>query len=231
MTIPLSYPASPSSFPAVPASPESRPGANPSHGLAPSPLAPQLPTGVPLGSAGPQAMSPGSHVAHGSHATRFARAAGDAAGADRADAARRARSANGTAGRGSCAFGSDRRSAQAIWYVRPPSGGQYGPARGDVMRKWLGEGRVSPDSLVWREGWEDWRAAADAFPSLGAAVTPPMPSPVTPASYAAAATPTHSTAAYRPKRRNSTALAVTIVALLGLMCLALFVTLVLVLLK
>src|SRR5262249_51058507 len=38
----------------------------------------------------------------------------------------------------------------AIWYVRPPTGGQYGPARGDIMRKWISEGRVSSDSLVWR---------------------------------------------------------------------------------
>ena len=121
---------------------------------------------------------------------------------------------------------------QAIWYVRPPSGGQYGPARGDVMRKWMSEGRVSPDSLVWREGWQDWRTAADAFPALGAAVTPPMPVPVTPAAYAASATPAYSaTGMLRSKRRNSTALAVTIVTVLGLMCLALFVTLVIVLLK
>jgi hypothetical protein len=120
---------------------------------------------------------------------------------------------------------------QAIWYVRPPSGGQYGPARGDVMRKWMGEGRVSPDSLVWREGWPDWRTAADAFPSLGAAVTPPMPAPVTPATYAASGTPAYSAGTLRPRRRNSTALAITIVAVLGLMCLGLFVTLVVVLLK
>jgi hypothetical protein len=38
----------------------------------------------------------------------------------------------------------------ATWYVRPPGGGQYGPARGEVMRKWIAEGRVSSDSLVWR---------------------------------------------------------------------------------
>ncbi len=99
------------------------------------------------------------------------------------------------------------------------------------MRKWMGEGRVSPDSLVWREGWQDWRTAADAFPTLGAAVTPPMPAPVTPASYAASGTPAYSAGAVRPKRRYSTALAITIVALLGLMCLGLFVTLVVVLLK
>jgi len=99
------------------------------------------------------------------------------------------------------------------------------------MRKWMGEGRVSPDSLVWREGWQDWQLAADAFPSLGAAVTPPMPAPVTPAAYAASGTPAYSAGSLRPKRRNSTAMALTIVVLLGLMCLALFVTLVLVLLK
>ena len=31
----------------------------------------------------------------------------------------------------------------AVWYVRPASGGQYGPASGTVMRDWLDEGRVS----------------------------------------------------------------------------------------
>jgi hypothetical protein len=118
---------------------------------------------------------------------------------------------------------------QAIWYVRPPSGGQYGPARGDIMRKWLGEGRVSPDSLVWREGWQDWRTATEVFPSLGAMVTPPMPVPVTPATYAASGTPAYSAGPVRPKRRNSAVMAVTIVTVLGLLCIALFVTLIVVL--
>jgi hypothetical protein len=54
----------------------------------------------------------------------------------------------------------------AVWYVRPPSGGQYGPARGDVMQRWITEGRVSSDTLVWREGWPEWRAAGPLFPSL-----------------------------------------------------------------
>ena len=54
----------------------------------------------------------------------------------------------------------------ATWFVRPPSGGQFGPARGEVMRKWLTEGRVTSDSLVWREGWVDWLAATEVFPSL-----------------------------------------------------------------
>src|SRR5438874_622573 len=54
----------------------------------------------------------------------------------------------------------------AIWYVRPPTGGQYGPARGEIMRKWIAEGRVSSDSLVWREGWTDWQNAGKLFPTL-----------------------------------------------------------------
>lgn len=67
----------------------------------------------------------------------------------------------------------------AQWYVRPPSGGQYGPARGDVFRKWLTEGRVNAESLVWRDGWPDWRPAGPLFPQLGGRRPPPPPEPAT----------------------------------------------------
>jgi hypothetical protein len=63
-------------------------------------------------------------------------------------------------------------AGEVVWYVRPPSGGQFGPAGGEVMRTWLAEGRVSADSLVWREGWRDWREAGGVFPQLR-----PEPSP------------------------------------------------------
>jgi len=53
---------------------------------------------------------------------------------------------------------------EVVWYLRPPSGGQYGPATQQVMRSWLREGRVTADSLVWREGWRDWEDAGDVFP-------------------------------------------------------------------
>ncbi len=59
----------------------------------------------------------------------------------------------------------------AVWYVRPPTGGQFGPATADVMRNWITEGRVSPDSLVWREGWRDWQEAGGVFAALGAGPT------------------------------------------------------------
>ena len=64
----------------------------------------------------------------------------------------------------------------AVWYVRPPSGGQFGPAPGNIMRGWLVEGRVTSDSLVWRDGWPDWRSAASMFPQLLGISTPgPVP--------------------------------------------------------
>ena len=32
------------------------------------------------------------------------------------------------------------------------------------MQRWLAEGRISPDTLLWREGWPDWRLASALFP-------------------------------------------------------------------
>lgn len=57
-------------------------------------------------------------------------------------------------------------SPNAVWYVRPSSGGEFGPAKGDVMRRWMEEGRVGADSMVWCEGWAEWQIAGPIFPSL-----------------------------------------------------------------
>jgi hypothetical protein len=90
---------------------------------------------------------------------------------------------------------------EMIWYVRPPSGGQFGPAAGDLMRSWLTEGRVSADSLVWREGWRDWQEAGTVFPKLRAnqfidllESAPVVPITSVPLSHAHA---------HRPKHRSS----------------------------
>jgi len=74
---------------------------------------------------------------------------------------------------------------QLNWYVAPAgSMTKYGPAPGDLMRSWIREGRVSSDSLVWREGWPQWRVAAQAFPELtrvatNSASSAPRPDPIT----------------------------------------------------
>ena len=111
---------------------------------------------------------------------------------------------------------------QGIWYVRPTAGGQFGPARGDVMRKWLAEGRVPVDSLVWREGWPDWRPAVKIFPELaskGSTTVDPMLPIVADAPRRV----------IRPTRKASTAQGVGLVIVLALVCVGLFAALIYVL--
>jgi DNA-directed RNA polymerase subunit RPC12/RpoP len=62
-------------------------------------------------------------------------------------------------------------AGNVVWYVRPPSGEQYGPAPGEILRTWLAEGRISADTLLWREGWSEWREAQSLFPELRQAVS------------------------------------------------------------
>ena len=65
-------------------------------------------------------------------------------------------------------------AGDVVWYVRPPSGGQFGPAGPDIMREWINEGRVSADSHVWREGWRDWQEASAVFPHFRASEASPQ---------------------------------------------------------
>jgi hypothetical protein len=54
----------------------------------------------------------------------------------------------------------------AQWYVRHANGQQYGPAVGEIFHKWIAEGRVPGNALIWREGWAEWLSAAVVFPQL-----------------------------------------------------------------
>ncbi|WP_442483611.1 DUF4339 domain-containing protein [Aeoliella sp. SH292] len=65
----------------------------------------------------------------------------------------------------------------AAWYIRPASGGQFGPADDVLIQQWATEGRVGADSYMWRTGWVDWRLASelpDHFPQLQAAAAAPL---------------------------------------------------------
>lgn len=89
---------------------------------------------------------------------------------------------------------------EATWYVRPPNGGQYGPATSELLSQWIDEGRIAASSLLWRDGWPQWRAAAEAFPDLAtrlpsghtAAVAAPSKAPST-APFESPAIPRNST--------------------------------------
>jgi hypothetical protein len=126
-------------------------------------------------------------------------------------------------------------SPTAIWYVRPPSGGQYGPARGDIMRKWVAEGRVSGDSLVWREGFPEWKNAGQLFPSLagvGTTATPaagPPPPPAETEEVPKVSRAVRKLNAYEAKRSKGNGMAIAILVVLGIICVALLIGLAVVL--
>ncbi len=49
------------------------------------------------------------------------------------------------------------------WMVKPPSGGEYGPADSQLIRQWIREERVSRESLVRQTDWSDWLRADSVF--------------------------------------------------------------------
>ena len=79
----------------------------------------------------------------------------------------------------------------AQWYVRPPNGGRYGPADGPTVRQWIREGRVTRTTLLWRDGWPQWRDCDEIIPEAFAnapsdaepkAANTPKPPPAAPES-------------------------------------------------
>ena len=101
------------------------------------------------------------------------------------------------------------------WYVGVAgSSTPYGPAKGDVFRGWIIEGRVAPDSLVWREDWTDWRRADEVLPQMQPLTLPPhapmassQPVPVVPtwSNAAPLAAPVPATASNPPTLRQPAA--------------------------
>lgn len=133
-------------------------------------------------------------------------------------------------------------SPDSVWYVRPASGGEFGPARGDVMRRWIDEGRVGADSMVWREGWPEWQLAGPVFPALtpaaeqhvepAATQAPTGGEPKSLASLASIQKKTvESNGRAARKRSVGSGKSIAAVVILGLMIVALFVVLLYVLPK
>ncbi|QGJ69401.1 Hypothetical protein PBC10988_10830 [Planctomycetales bacterium 10988] len=62
--------------------------------------------------------------------------------------------------------------SNATWYLRLPAGNQYGPITEDQVRQWVRERRVTPDSMIWNQGWPNWKKASEVFPELAGGSTP-----------------------------------------------------------
>ena len=56
------------------------------------------------------------------------------------------------------------------WYCQT-GGNRYGPVREDEFRRWIAEGRVSPDDSVWTEGMPQWQPAGSVPGLFGPGVT------------------------------------------------------------
>jgi hypothetical protein len=114
---------------------------------------------------------------------------------------------------------------QAVWYVRPRTGGQFGPAPGDIFRQWITQRRVTADALVWRDGWTDWRVAGEVLPQLSPR-TPPafaaIPGATLPPSASAPAAETvNAPAAKYLRARRSKSSTIVAICILGVVALAL----------
>lgn len=53
-----------------------------------------------------------------------------------------------------------------IWYYRNKEQGEKGPLKSKAMVAELKQGKISQQTLVWREDWEAWLPAAKVFPQL-----------------------------------------------------------------
>lgn len=80
------------------------------------------------------------------------------------------------------------------------------------MRSWVEEGRVSADSLVWHEGWRDWKEASEVFVQLGAVAKDSDVEPIGTGVGSRASTLRNSRAVAR--RRSNTTQALLIVGLI-----------------
>lgn len=78
---------------------------------------------------------------------------------------------------------------ERIWIGR--DGQQYGPYEEANVRQWLRQGKLTPDTLAWRDGMGDWAPLASLFPEHVESVPPPFATvpPPPPAGAGASAAP------------------------------------------
>jgi GYF domain 2 len=52
---------------------------------------------------------------------------------------------------------------EVFYFVRPPSGGEYGPASKATLEDWIAQRRVTADSHICKLGESEWLKAEDVF--------------------------------------------------------------------
>jgi hypothetical protein len=126
----------------------------------------------------------------------------------------------------------------ARWFVRPPSGGQFGPATTQMLLDWIAEKRVTADSLLWRDGLETWFPANELVPEpfggsppIVTKPAPEMPKSTEPAVFAPAMpnTTASNKAALVIKKKKQLKKQWLVLGLLATIALCLFVALMLIL--
>jgi hypothetical protein len=117
--------------------------------------------------------------------------------------------AQNTAAQAKTSFGILDVDDDATWYVRPPTGGQYGPAGTMMLRDWIDQGRVTASSLLWRDGWPQWRTASESLPefaeTLRQSEAPPSTQPSTPPSTQRSTQPSTQPSTQRSTQRSTPA--------------------------
>lgn len=55
--------------------------------------------------------------------------------------------------------------SEQLYFVRPPSGGEYGPAGKETIELWISQRRITAETLVCKLGSSQWKKAREAFAS------------------------------------------------------------------
>lgn len=59
----------------------------------------------------------------------------------------------------------DKPEAEQLYFVRPPSGGEYGPATKETIELWISQKRITAETMVCLIGSSKWKKAREVFVS------------------------------------------------------------------
>jgi len=58
---------------------------------------------------------------------------------------------------------SESTTSESLYFVRPPSGGEYGPAGKVTIELWISQRRITGETLVCLVGTSQWKKAKEVF--------------------------------------------------------------------